>query len=478
MTAASKPPHVLLLSVPGLRPEDLSRMPALAALAALGGKVLLAPSFPAVTCPVQATLTTGAAPRGHGIVANGIYDRSSRDVEMWISPDSVHRRDRIWDRLKSARPELRTAAWFLLQSKHATADLVCLPAPRHNADGTETMWCHTNPEPLYASLRETLGDFPLHKFWGPLAGIDSTRWIVRSFLEAAKEAPPHLAVVYLPHLDYAAQRAGPDSQAAHAACGELDSEIATLVEGFGALVGIEQVTVLVAGEYRIRAVTHASLPNRTLREAGLLVVKDSPDGEVIDMEKSQAWALADHQVSHIFLKLGLAREERDKLVQRIHTLFDRRRGVKQVYSGAALIGAGLSETPVPSMKSRCGDVVIESTPDSWQAYQYWLSDAKAPRFARTIDIHKKPGYDPLELFIDRTAAPPPGMPFGIPLDTSLVKGSHGAIDADDPHETLLVCSRPDVIGSEPLHARDLAGIILRQFQSPAGTGPESGPAPV
>ena len=186
-------PHVLVLSVPGLRQADLARMPALAALASGGQSLPLAPGFPAVTCPVQATLTTGACPAAHGIVANGLFDRSTRHLEMWISPDPVHRAPRIWDVVKRARPEVRTAAWFLLQSKHATADLVCLPAPKHNPDGTETMWCHTNPEPLYASLRETLGEFPLHKFWGPVAGIESSRWIARSFVEAARPAPPMAA---------------------------------------------------------------------------------------------------------------------------------------------------------------------------------------------------------------------------------------------------------------------------------------------
>jgi hypothetical protein len=150
--------------------------------------VPLAPGFPALTCPVQATLTTGTTPAGHGITANGLFDRTTRHLEMWISPDGVHRAPRVWDRLKAARPDLRTAAWFLLQSKHATADLVCLPAPKHNPDGSETMWCHTQPEGLYATLREQLGEFPLHKFWGPVAGIESSRWIARSFLAASASA--------------------------------------------------------------------------------------------------------------------------------------------------------------------------------------------------------------------------------------------------------------------------------------------------
>ena len=454
MSSASTPVHVLLLSIPGLRQEDLVRMPTLQALAAVGNCVPLDPGFPAVTCPVQSTLTTGTPPAAHGIVANGVYDRGTHHLEMWISPDGVHRSPRLWDRLKSARPELRTAAWFLLQSKHATADLVCLPAPKHNPDGTETMWCHTNPEPLYAALRDKLGDFPLHKFWGPIAGIESSQWISRSFLEASRTSPPHFAAVYLPHLDYASQRTGPDSPSAHAACGELDAEIAQLIDGFGAVVGRDRLTVLVVGEYRIRPVSHTLFPNRVLREAGLLSVTETADGELIDMPGSRAWALADHQVSHVYL----ADAGDDSLVEQVASLFRGRAGVARVLVGADLVAAGLVDSSPPGKENRCGDIVIESTPDSWQSYFYWLDDAKAPRFARTIDIHRKPGYDPLELHIDRTKLPA----VAIPLDVSLVKGSHGAIDPANPHETIFIASRPGLV-HDPLAMHEIAAIVMGIF---------------
>lgn len=451
---AATPPHVLLLSIPGLRQEDLPRMPSLQAVAAGGECVPLAPGLPAITCPVQATLTTGVLPRDHGIVANGIYERSTGHLEMWISPDPVHRATRLWDQLKAARPDLRTAAWFALQSKHATADLVCMPAPKHNPDGTETMWCHTRPERLYESLRGTLGDFPLHKFWGPIAGIESSRWIARSFLEASRGNPPHFAFVYLPHLDYAAQRTGPDSPPAHAACGELDAEIAALVEGFAAMVGRENLHLLVAGEYRIRPVSHTLVPNRLLREAGLLAVAETPDGELLDMRASRAWALADHQISHIYLQDGADRG----LVAEIASLFRGRAGVARVLAGEDLVRAGLVSRATPDATSRCGDIVVESTLDSWQAYSYWLDDARAPAFARTVDIHRKPGYDPVELHIDRAKLPA----VSIPLDTSLVKGSHGAIDPRDPHETIFIASRPGLVHT-PLAMHEVAGIVHRIF---------------
>jgi|APGre2960657468_1045069.scaffolds.fasta_scaffold00153_8 hypothetical protein len=436
-------------------------MPTLEALATSGACVPLAPDLPAVTCPVQATLTTGVSPSQHGIVANGLFDRRMQKLEMWISPDSVHKAPRIWDQLKSARPELCTAAWFALQSKHATADLVCLPAPKHNPDGTETMWCHTRPEPLYGTLRETLGDFPLHKFWGPIAGIESSRWIVQSFLEASGDRPPHFGYVYLPHLDYAAQRTGPESPQAHAACGELDLEIARLISGFSELVGSERLTVLVAGEYQIRPVSHTLFPNRILREAGLLKVTHTPDGELLDTAGSRAWALADHQVSHIYVQPGLTPEAYQQTVDRVVSLFQGRAGVGHVLAGSDLVKAELAATSPPGAESSCGDSVVVSTPDSWQSYFYWLDDAQAPRFARTVDIHRKPGYDPLELFFDRAAG-------GIPLDTGLVKGSHGAAVPDGAHETIFITSRPMAsprmaAGSSGLRMRDIAGLVKALF---------------
>ncbi len=447
MTSTASP-HLLLISIPGLRGEDLARMPVLAGLAASGRCVPLAPGFPAVTCPVQASLSTGASPARHGIVANGVFDRGTNHLEMWISPDSVHRAPRLWDRVKTLRPDLKTAAWFLLQSKHATADLVCLPAPRHNPDGTETMWCHTNPEPLYATLRDTLGEFPLHAFWGPVAGIASSRWIARSFVEASRPAPPHVAVVYLPHLDYAAQRTGPDSPAALAACGELDAEIGTLLDDYGRLVGRDRLVVMVAGEYRIRPVSHALHPNRVLREAGMLAVRETAEGEILDLAGSRAWTLADHQLGHVYLS-----DPADAAM--VAGLFRGRAGVGRVLEGEELVAAGLRTAGESRSRDRCGDVVIESALDSWQTYFYWLDDAKAPAFARTIDIHRKPGYDPLELHLDRTALPR----IAIPLDPTLVKGSHGAVDPTTPHETVFIASRHDITDAATLATTDIASIV-------------------
>ena len=72
-----------------------------------------------------------------------------------------------------------------------------------------------------------------------------------------------------------------------------------------------------------------------------------------------------------------------------------------------------------------------STPNSWQAYYWWIDDARAPKFARTVDIHRKPGYDPVELHFDIATK-------SIPLDATLVKGSHGAPARDASQRGVLL----------------------------------------
>jgi predicted AlkP superfamily pyrophosphatase or phosphodiesterase len=219
---------VTLLSIPNLRGRDLASMPNLSRLFAGGGHAVLVPSFPAVTCPVQANMTTGLAPREHGVVANGFYWRDQKRVEMWTSWNDCIQRPQIWDILHDRDRAITSAAWFPLHSKGCGADIICTPAPVHNADGSESPWCFSRPELLYDELKSKLGDFPLHHFWGPLAGIQSTAWIVESAVITADRYKPNFFYIYLPHLDFAAQKSGPESKAAKQAVAELDAEIAKL----------------------------------------------------------------------------------------------------------------------------------------------------------------------------------------------------------------------------------------------------------
>ncbi|HZZ29862.1 MAG TPA: alkaline phosphatase family protein, partial [Pirellulales bacterium] len=199
---------LVLLSIPGLRERDLASMPRLRELTRNGEQAVLTPSFPCVTCPVQANMTTGKLPSQHGVIANGFYWRDKQQVEMWTAWNDCIQAPQIWDFLSQHGDELTTAVWFPLHSKGANADLICTPAPVHNPDGSESLWCYTRPTELYGQLRDGLGHFPLKHFWGPLANIQSTAWIVGSAIIAARQSHPQFFYIYLPHLDYAAQKFG------------------------------------------------------------------------------------------------------------------------------------------------------------------------------------------------------------------------------------------------------------------------------
>lgn len=402
---------LFLLTIPGLRSKDLATMPRLQQLSEMGQQLVLDHSLPCMTWPSQSNMLTGKRPTDHGIISNGIFWRDKSQVEMWTSWNEVIEQHQIWDVLKSIDSNIKTMAWFPMLSKGCNADLVCMPAPIHKPDGSEELWCHTKPQEFYGTLLDEMGHFPLHHFWGPLAKITSTQWICQSACRAVKEFHPDFAYLYLPHLDYAAQKFGPDSEQAIAATVELDEVIGQLVDSINALYS-QPVHWVALSEYVIEPVDHVSYPNRELREAGLLNI-DMVDGkEQLNYRDSAAWCMVDHQIGQVFVK-----DHDPSTIETVVKIFSEVDGIAQVLAGSQIEAQGLSH-------ERTGDVVLLSEKNSWQAYYWWLDDSLAPAYAETVDIHRKPGYDPVELFINMPEKK-------TPLDATLVKGSHGIPQTDD-----------------------------------------------
>ena len=437
----SKP--TILLSIPGLRRNDVAEMPQLQKLTARGEIAELIPSFPCVTCPVQAAMTTGKLPAEHGVVANGFYWRDRGRVEMWTSPNDCIERPQIWDLLCHRPGEPSSAVWFPLHSKGCEADYVCTPAQIHNPDGSESLWCYTRPTELYGELRDAIGHFPLKHFWGPMANVLSSAWIAASAVQAAMRWRPDFFYIYLPHLDYAAQRSGPESDPAVAARAELDDVIGRLGDAFAEAYDGDALW-LVAGEYAITPVDHVTYPNRVLREAGLLGVREEDDGERLDPAASRAWAMVDHQFAHVFVA-----DADPQIAAQVADLFRNRPGIAEVLTADQLSRYALDH-------GRSGEVVLISAPNSWQAYYWWLDDDRAPAFARTVDIHRKPGYDPVELHLDMATR-------SIPLDATLVAGSHGAPAVDPSQRSVVLSSEPVVFPGPTVADVDVFGVVMRQF---------------
>ena len=396
----SKP--LIFVTIPGFRAQDFESMPQTQQRLPGWQSAPLEHSFPAVTWPSQANMLTGTTVAEHGIPANGIFWRDRQHVEMWTAWNEVIERPQIWDVLKTR--EVKTAAWFPMLSKGCNADFVCMPAPIHKPDGSEEMWCHTKPQEFYGELLDKFEHFPLHHFWGPLANIKSSEWIVNSAIAAWEKFQPDFGYIYIPHLDYQAQKFGPNSEQARQSVQELDHLLARFIDQINTMQ--PETCWLLVSEYVIQDVDHVIYPNRILRENELLQVQIKEGLEYLDFTESPAWALVDHQLAHIFVK-----DHEPSVISRIVELFSDFPGVERILDKNAMQAEGLAH-------NRCGDLILVSASNSWQAYYWWEDDSKAPEFARNVDIHQKPGYDPVEMFMDMSTRQ-------VPLDASQIRGSHG-----------------------------------------------------
>ncbi|MSR46323.1 MAG: alkaline phosphatase family protein [Planctomycetes bacterium] len=431
------PRKVLVLDVVGLTLELLRHAPRLKALASDGFVAPMDGVLPGVTCTAQATLLTGALPRTHGIVGNGWYFRDQAEVWLWRQSNHLVQGDKLLAELATASPPVTTANLFWWFNFHSGANFAITPRPHYFADGRKLPDCQTDPPELREELTAKLGTFPLFQFWGPTASIASTRWIADAALFVLQRHEPDLALVYLPHLDYDLQRFGPRDPRIPAAVAAVDIEAGKLIDHARA-TGRE---VVVVSEYGIDEVRGAVAINRVLRDGGWLSVRDGPCGELLDPGGSRAFAVADHQIAHVYVR-------RPCDLAAVQALLERTDGVERVLDAAGKHAAGLDH-------ERAGELVALSARDRFFAYHYWLDDARAPDFARTVDIHRKPGYDPSELFFApdvpalklRLAATLLRKKLGfryrmqaISLDPGLARGSHGLLPATPETAPLFLSS--------------------------------------
>jgi predicted AlkP superfamily pyrophosphatase or phosphodiesterase len=395
--------HTMLISVAGLGADLVGEMPTLSALAGRGVALPLEPVIPALTCPMQATFTTGEPPARHGIVADGLYFHDTAEVRFWEQSAKLLAAPRAW--AHDGGPKVAMLFWQLAMYD-PSIDVLLTPKPVHGPGGRLIQDCYSKPADLYARLTRELGPFDLMHYWGPAAGIESSRWIARAALEVWQSERPDLLLAYLPHLDYSGHRAGPDSEAHRAAARELDAHLAPLVDAAEA----DGARAVVLSEYSFVPVGRTVAPNRALREANFAAVREIDGGEYLYPGDSRAFALVDNQVAHIYLP---AAEDLPRETRRVRRLLEGLDGVAAVLDRTAMAEAGLDHP-------RCGELLALAEPDAHFVYSWWTDESRAPAFAPTVDIHAKPGFDPAELFVE----PGTGR---IPLSAEMVKGSHGLV---------------------------------------------------
>jgi predicted AlkP superfamily pyrophosphatase or phosphodiesterase len=451
--------RTVVLDVVGLTPALLGPdTPRLREFAERGALATIDTITPAVTCAVQSSFVTGALPREHGCVGNGWYFRDLAQVWLWRQANTLVGGEKLWDTAKARDSRFTCAKLFWWYNMYANVDWAVTPRPIYRANGRKLPDVHTAPNELRDQLQAQLGTFPLFNFWGPRADIRSTQWIADCALELERRHQPTLSLVYLPHLDYGLQKYGPQGAQIPAALREIDAVCGDLIEQYER-AGLR---VIVLSEYGITPVRGPIHINRALREAGLLAWREELGEEHFDAGASRAFAVADHQVAHVYV--------RDPgQVAEVEALLERLDGVERVLDADTKRGVGLDHP-------RAGELVCVSAADRWFSYYYWLDDKRAPDYARTVDIHRKPGYDPAELFVDPQLRAPMlrvGLRLVqskilnqrslldiIPLDASLVKGSHGRPTDREEHGPLLLTNTPELLGVSTLDACAIKQLIL------------------
>lgn len=416
--------------------------------------------LPAVTCAVQATYLTGKLPREHGIVGNGWYFRDECEIKFWRQSNHLMEQPKIWDMARALDPSFTVANLFWWYNMYSSADYSVTPRPMYPADGRKLPDIYTQPAALRPALQAKLGQFPLFQFWGPNTTIKATQWIADAARHVEQQHSPTLTLIYLPHLDYSLQRVGPADPSVQHDLREVDAvagELIAFYEGRGA-------QVIVLSEYGITPASRPVHLNRLFRELGLLQVREELGRELLDAGVSAAFAVADHQVAHVYVN------DRTRLDE-VRALLQATRGVAEVLDDAGKRRYGLDHP-------RSGELVAVAEPDAWFTYYYWLDDRRAPDFARTVDIHRKPGYDPVELFIDPQLKAPKitaglkllkkqlGFRYlmdVIPLDATLVRGAHGRTAATPEEGPLLITQQPDLLTSATLAPTDVCDLILQHL---------------
>ncbi len=439
--------RVLLLIVAGLDQALTSKTPGLATLGSFVCRKPLRPVWPAVTSTMQATMTTGVLPEQHGIIANGLFTACHQElhsdldlsnfaefrtkVSFWEQSNTLLQSPRVWH---SAASKLRVAMLFLQNSMRGAADVVITPKPEHTPDGKTLTACWSSPDHLYRDMANKLGPFPLHTYWGPMSSLPATQWIINSAAEIWQANMADVHLVYIPLLDYNLQRFGPGHESVKQDLVALDKLLAPLVE----MARNEKARIAICGDYSMSAVNKAVMPNLALRDAGLLKTKPDHNGKlVVDYDHSAAFAMADHQIAHVY-----ADKQRKEEVL----------GVLQKLPG---IGKALSNwedlEEYGLASNRSGNIVLLSTPDAWFAHDWWHNDDEKPAWQFSVDIHSKPGYDPRELFFDPQKK-------CIVQDPHRVRGSHGLI-SDHPADWPVWLS-DDVQDGDFIAAEDVAEWLM------------------
>ncbi|MEL6148637.1 MAG: nucleotide pyrophosphatase/phosphodiesterase family protein [Chloroflexota bacterium] len=428
-----------------------------------GAMATIEAAVPAVTTTAQSTYLTGTTPAEHGIVGNGWMFRDEMEIKFWRQSNKLVQRRKLWEHARDVAEErgepFSVANMFWWYAMNSNADFTATPRPMYPSDGLKLPDVWTWPMDLRDELQADLGQFPLFEFWGPNSSIRSTAWIANAAMRVIEKFDPTLTLVYLPHLDYNLQRYGNDVEAVATDLQEIDPVVGKLL----AFMEQHDRDVVILSEYGITSVDTPIHLNRLFREKGWISYRMEVGREMIDPGMSRAVAVADHQIAHIYVNDPTIMDE-------VRDLVASTPGVAELLDRDGQRKYGMDH-------ERAGEFVALAEPNAWFTYYFWLDDSKAPDYARTVDIHRKPGYDPVELFFNPELANPKvhaafkvlkkklGFRYlmdVIGLDATLVKGSHGVRTAPEDGP-LIITKKPNGLNASHIDATDVYDVLANHL---------------
>jgi predicted AlkP superfamily pyrophosphatase or phosphodiesterase len=451
----------VVINVVGLTPALIGQhTPFLSQWIAQSSVASIKPVLPAVTCSAQATYLTGKYPSEHGIVGNGWYFEEECEIKFWRQSNKLITAEKIWEKAKKMDSSFTCANLFWWYNMYSSVDYSVTPRPQYWADGRKMPDCYSFPADLRDRLQEELGIFPLFDFWGPRTSIKSSRWIADAAKLVEEWYAPTLSLIYLPHLDYNLQRYGNQHNSIPKDLQEIDEvckDLITFYERRGA-------QVLVLSEYGITNVSNPIHLNRILRNHQYINLRIENGLELLDAGASRTFAVADHQIAHIYIN---DKQETNKI-----------RGMLENISGIEMVLDEQGKKRYGLDHPRSGDLVVVADKHSWFTYYYWLDDTKAPDFARIVDIHKKPGYDPVEMLANPQIKLLPlvvawkllkkKLGFRmlmdvIPLDASLIKGSHGRIPENEEDRPIIISKNKNLMPKKSIEPTEVFDILMEHL---------------
>jgi len=338
--------HVLIICVDGL-PAYLLNDPSaplsnIRALAKTGTTAEgMSVSNPSVTWPNHTSMVTGATPRKHGVLFNGVLERGSVGLPVRVDP----KRD------KADLVRIPTLYDILHKEKLSTAG-INWPCTRNSGTldidvpDSPDMFQHSTPSFL-ASMKEAgLLDDETREGFSKLGPSARDQFWTRATCHAIRTLKPRFTLLHLLNCDALHHRHGPQTWAGYAAVGYADSCVGEVLRAVAEAGLTDKTTVFIVADHGFMSIPKTIQPNVLLRQEGLLTVENDK------IATARAQVIPEGGIGMLYLTVPeTAEADRKKVIE----LFRGQEGIERVLEPKDYAEHGL---PQPDEYRQMADLIL------------------------------------------------------------------------------------------------------------------------